>query len=515
MRFLVRCDPMPGESLSSRRYRTALANLVSFRDAGMPGARPLDPDSFRDVAELKWLELTCGSEAESFRAMSVDALCEQVSGRPAARQHPPWLLQTKYSSLSPSCHTAYCPECLKEAPSYFKLVWRLAIFTTCPRHGVELRDRCPSCDFGIWPATNGRVGKALESWKGLHLCPRCGNSLLERPSAPASTARDASFESAIRTGVIEIREGLQVASVGYFTVLRAVCQLFLRIDSSAQIERSGTEWAALAAEARLAPAPHHVERLPIGLRGRLLEAGHRLLSDWPQVFLRFAHSASLSYVYFSPAQETFPSWFLGVLDGDLRKQRRGVTLEHVISGMTALEDRALKVTKAAVRRETGFGYPTVLDRTLSRRVSPTEEELSIVLRHYSAELLGKTARRRVRLSMLRDHVLFYAAVLSGRPFIEVACWPRQSFIDLVQDQGGAERSSGRAQVFRAFAETWAAYLSHERNVCPSVNPGGRLYCPRGSGARSAQSTLVRHMHAFDPRLWRSVRVFWRLCERKE
>ncbi len=68
----------------------------------------------------------------------------------------------------------------------------------------------------------------------------------------------------------------------------------------------------------------------------------------------------------------------------------------------------------------------------------------------------------------------------------------------------------------SLAQAWAAYLSLESEVDFSSGVGAGLYCPRGgSGARSAQKYLARHMSGLDARLWRSVQVFWHVCEGTE
>ncbi len=39
----------------------------------------------------------------------------------------------------------YCPGCLTEREAYFRLEWRLAFVTVCPRHRVPLLERCTYC----------------------------------------------------------------------------------------------------------------------------------------------------------------------------------------------------------------------------------------------------------------------------------------------------------------------------------------------------------------------------------
>ena len=39
----------------------------------------------------------------------------------------------------------FCPACLAESPAYFRLEWRLAFVTVCPRHRLPLFERCENC----------------------------------------------------------------------------------------------------------------------------------------------------------------------------------------------------------------------------------------------------------------------------------------------------------------------------------------------------------------------------------
>lgn len=44
----------------------------------------------------------------------------------------------------------FCPTCLAEdAEPYFRLAWRVAFYTYCPKHDCMLLDRCPKCGQGV------------------------------------------------------------------------------------------------------------------------------------------------------------------------------------------------------------------------------------------------------------------------------------------------------------------------------------------------------------------------------
>lgn len=52
----------------------------------------------------------------------------------------------KHHRLNNGYGLQYCPQCLKEdTKPYFRLQWRLALYTFCPRHRVLMHDQCSSC----------------------------------------------------------------------------------------------------------------------------------------------------------------------------------------------------------------------------------------------------------------------------------------------------------------------------------------------------------------------------------
>lgn len=69
----------------------------------------------------------------------------------------------------------YCSACLAEPEPYLRLTWRLLLFPTCTRHGLVLRDCCPTC------------GGTYQPHRGtFHICTHCKCDL----SAIASTVAD-------------------------------------------------------------------------------------------------------------------------------------------------------------------------------------------------------------------------------------------------------------------------------------------------------------------------------------
>lgn len=71
----------------------------------------------------------------------------------------------------------FCPACLANgAFPYFRKSWRVALFTYCPIHQVELHDECPECHAPV-VHYRGDFGKEWEAAKRMHICPACAADL--------------------------------------------------------------------------------------------------------------------------------------------------------------------------------------------------------------------------------------------------------------------------------------------------------------------------------------------------
>lgn len=447
---------------------------------------------------------------ERLRSMTLQSFQHRLFKNSGARRHPAWLLQANYSQTVNSSGVSYCPACLRADLPYARLHWRLAFFSCCIEHAQQLCYACPHCGRGVWPSS---VRASLDENAPVSLsgCAHCGGRLDTARDIRVGTERDEFFAGMLGSGHAQLSTQLSVTSADYFDALHALCQLFLRNSSRSRIESSSASLASLATKVRESGAAHHIERVPLQLRAELIHVSYEWLADWPSAFLGFARRAGLSYVHFASADDPYPDWFRRDALDVLRLQRRDVKLHHLESAVEALNLRNEKVTRESVRRQSGAKYPAMLDRMLTRRELATRSEFGHVLRGYKHERGRQASRRSVRISMLRDQVVFCLAAMSRRTFDDVLSLSRAELIELV-----AMCSSGRPDQAKGLTDTlrsaWAGYLSLESEVCGEVDASARLFCPRaGKGARSAQARLRRHMDGLDDRLWRSVRSFWRAC----
>ncbi|EWY37270.1 hypothetical protein N825_20730 [Skermanella stibiiresistens SB22] len=113
------------------------------------------------------------ADALSLEEVSLEALRHApASDGPGSRQVR-FGSGTVHRSAIIADRSRYCPICLAEE-GFFQSVWQLKPVTACPKHGVQLLERCAGC------------GRSV-SWRREELfrCP-CGHDLRQSTSQPAS-----------------------------------------------------------------------------------------------------------------------------------------------------------------------------------------------------------------------------------------------------------------------------------------------------------------------------------------
>ena len=85
-----------------------------------------------------------------------------------------WILRGGiYHRLRRNPWLQYCPHCLAEdSEPYFRRAWRLGFVSTCSKHSVVLKDRCPMCESPVMPY------RAPE----IHRCHQCDFDLRNVPA---------------------------------------------------------------------------------------------------------------------------------------------------------------------------------------------------------------------------------------------------------------------------------------------------------------------------------------------
>lgn len=184
--------PLPGEALSSWLIRCAHANGMKAQTFAVRNFGHERQIWNRDIDRLApdWL-LQIMSERTGTPLVQVQKMTALLfEGRFFRAKHASgqlrWLLPLRlYHRTFRNFGVQYCPQCLAEdATPYFRLSWRLAFYTFCPKHQIMLHDRCHQCQ---QPVAFHRVelGKAnLLEASSMDHCWHCNALLSDAPQEP-------------------------------------------------------------------------------------------------------------------------------------------------------------------------------------------------------------------------------------------------------------------------------------------------------------------------------------------
>ena len=97
-----------------------------------------------------------------------------------------WILPVRsYGMRRRAFGQQFCPACLAHDPQpYFRKQWRVALFTYCPVHHIELHDACPACGAPVI-LFRGDFGRELRDARAMHVCHACGYDFREAERTPA------------------------------------------------------------------------------------------------------------------------------------------------------------------------------------------------------------------------------------------------------------------------------------------------------------------------------------------
>lgn len=346
--FLLRPKPLIGESLSSWRQRAGWENgyrLFPLQDGRL---RRADPDIGGDDSDLSWVAQSHALEYEDVRALALSGVTAIVASELKSRHHPPWWIPCRYGAAVTSHAAMYCPLCLKEDKfPYFRLAWRLGFNYACPAHSVRLLDRCTWCRASPWPAGCGMAEQLSTKFNSLRCCWRCGGDLAAAELSPLQQAPELAIW--LRDGTANLGN-ITVPSIEAFRGLRAMCSLFIRGSTRAQIaERAGAYPQIASAIAGLTDE-RRLEWLDVEQRAHLVPAALDLLRNWPDGFRRLAKDCQISRMHFNGAYHQNPSWLNAFIDGELARQNRWVTSEDIRGAVRTLRDRGEQPTKWRVRQ---------------------------------------------------------------------------------------------------------------------------------------------------------------------
>lgn len=498
--FLVRPRPFEGESLSSWRQRTAVRNGFRLYPTEIDELRRIDPDFGRSSELMESIAHKSRLNAEDLKPLCLSSLEGKVFVATRMREHPNWIIRTRYSRGTLVPGPSYCPFCIDTESPYFRLEWRVAFITTCSRHGFELLDACSQCGAGVWPVGANSERRFAGRYVPLGVCLECGSSLASDLKSPVlGCAEDQAWAVRLLEGEPQyLNDTLCVSSADYLMGLDALCHLFIRRRALERLKKSPAPWGDLAKDCFDQAPVNQIEYLRIATRRRLIRALRPLLLDWPLRFTEFAVATGLTQEHFSGSESLMPVWMAKVVDGNLRRQRRGVDLARVEAEADVLRFEGRRVTKAALRAR--LGNAGAINTMVVYRQAATEQEKLQLLRVLDDDLENPALPR-----------TNYAAFLRNQYFILLAIAMQKSLLEAVEME---RNDSGNVQLIlhssieeKQGRSCWLPPEAIQRRV-EALILARNFEVDAKDCARAAQKTLHHAMKSMDSMLLRRIGVFW-------
>lgn len=352
-----------------------------------------------------------------------------------------------------------------------------------------------------------------KSWSPPHICCTCGVDL--RDAMPGEKV-DGTLQLATTLAtdaVIPLSEELRVSSKSYGDAVWIVCQLFMRVRSARCIARHHANLAPLVSELQSQPA-RSVEELPIHLRHMLTAEVHSLFPQWPHRLVDFCAAAQISAEHLSQNREDCPAWFEDFVREHLCIQKRGVSVDQIVTACESLNDARMPVSKASVSRLLGVSCSSAIDKVLGQRGHSTPAELMQFLDELSSWTEACQSRRSSTEIRLRDSLILLLSILEGVPPVDVATWSKSkclAAVDAEKSMGGFHNEAAVRCV--TLIDQLLVHYEQVRTVrCPHVSDeiegayfGGfrEVTVPQ----RSVQRLISTAMTSLDPRLVRSITSF--------
>jgi hypothetical protein len=502
--FLERPTPFLDESASSWRQRTAIANghylYPLFNEP-----RRTDPDAPKEEV-VRLLADMSGLDPTRVRGLSLNALLP-MPGASETRSLRRWLIPLRYTHGVRWAGPAFCPVCLDEQAdrAYFRLTWRLAVITECPRHNVRLNDHCGVCGSAVWPHTAVVAKLYVDRGFALNQCAYCGNDLRTSDAVAADASRAKEITAALHLERVSLG-GSVVKREEYFDAMWIIAQLFMRRQTAIEIVKKGPRWLPGCNAAALARV-NAVEAASISLRRPILECAADILSNWPATFIDFTTQCGIKHFHFVDSVCTPPTWMRSVIDDELRIQRRGVTATTVRAAIQQLREQGQTPTRTQVCRALQCSTVTAIAQTFAKRRHASEAELIVFEARLSELSHTKHKRRSSRIITLRNCILIAASVVLQRPVRALCRW---TLAELLDASRAFQPGHTTVQLLKRNLLAWSSDLVQLQAELWGTARSHKLQAAReGRGfARSVETHLRLLMQGMDELLPKSSEMFW-------
>jgi hypothetical protein len=223
-----------------------------------------------------------------------------------------WILPLKiYHRKRLGYGLQFCPRCLADdAEPYFRLAWRVAFYTYCPKHLCMLLDRCPRCAQGVayHRIELGRPG--ITSNGPLCHCWACGYDYRQSETSVVEKWNERTFES--WTKALRMIDSGAPSSIrfdyGKLAVLHQMIKLLIGDGARRRLARyvaSNTRQAAPNATATRVS----VEGLELAERHNVVGLAWWLIGLWPSRIRAAWRRRALRYNWLLRDFKHAPHWY--------------------------------------------------------------------------------------------------------------------------------------------------------------------------------------------------------------
>ncbi|WP_186016274.1 TniQ family protein [Burkholderia gladioli] len=223
-----------------------------------------------------------------------------------------WILPLKmYHRKRLGYGLQFCPRCLGEdAEPYFRLAWRVALYTFCPRHDCMLLDRCPRCGEGVAYHRIELGHPNTTSIAPLCQCWRCGYDYRQSRTAPVDKWSERTFQSwAIVLRMIDCDAALATRfDYGKLAVLHQMTKLLIgdgakRKFASYVMSRTGQ------ASPNTGGGRVSIESRALVERQFVIGLAWWLIGRWPSRLLAALRQRALRYNWLLRDFKWAPDWY--------------------------------------------------------------------------------------------------------------------------------------------------------------------------------------------------------------
>jgi hypothetical protein len=210
----------------------------------------------------------------------------------------------------------FCPACLAEdIVPYFRKQWRLALFTYCLKHRIELYDECPGCHAPI-AVYQGDFGRELKDALPMHVCPLCGVDLRSVVCCPVTFPTEGlrQFSGKILLSLMHPHESGGRFNQGFFAVLHQLCRVICSKQNHRLLLHNLMQNLGQVDEFLLPSGRIGIEDLRRDARHQVLTCGLWLMEDLKTRMRNAWRAKAVRYNLMLKDFNQAPKWYREVTD---------------------------------------------------------------------------------------------------------------------------------------------------------------------------------------------------------